>query len=58
MEGLGWTRGRPTFRGGGEDVGVFRFVPGGGCLIATRQSFKQGETFTSAGDAAAEELDE
>jgi hypothetical protein len=31
---------------GGEDVGVFRFVEGGRCLIATRQGPDRGETFT------------
>ncbi len=30
----------------GENVGVFRFVEGGGCLIATKRGFNQGETFT------------
>ena len=29
----------------GEDVGVFRFVEAGGCLIATKRGFEQGETF-------------
>lgn len=28
-----------------EDVGVFRFVETGGCLIATQRGFDQGETF-------------
>jgi hypothetical protein len=28
-----------------EDVGVFRFVETGGCLIATKWGFDQGETF-------------
>jgi hypothetical protein len=28
-----------------EDVGVFRFVGAGGCLIATKRGFDQGETF-------------
>ena len=35
----------------GEDVGVFRFVPGGGCLVATARSYARGETFTPAGMA-------
>jgi len=30
----------------GEDVGVFRFVKGGRCLIATKRRYDQGETFT------------
>ncbi|MDQ6854992.1 MAG: hypothetical protein M3046_15105 [Actinomycetota bacterium] len=30
----------------GEDVGVFRFVEGGRCLIATKRRYEQGETFT------------
>jgi hypothetical protein len=30
----------------GEDVGVFRFVEGGRCLIATMRRYDQGETFT------------
>jgi hypothetical protein len=30
----------------GEDVGVFRFVDDGKCLIATKQRYDQGETFT------------
>lgn len=30
----------------GESVGVFRFVEGGGCLIATKRGHDQGETFT------------
>lgn len=42
----------------GEDVGVFRSVAGGWCLVATYRSYNQGETFTPAGDAAAEELGE
>jgi hypothetical protein len=28
-----------------EDVGVFRFVEAGGCLIATTRGFAKGETF-------------
>jgi hypothetical protein len=31
---------------GGEDVGVFRFVEGGRCLIATKRGYDQGEAFT------------
>jgi hypothetical protein len=31
---------------GGEDVGVFRFVQGGRCLIATKRGDGRGETFT------------
>lgn len=42
----------------GEDVGVFRSVPDGWCLIATQRSYNRGETFTPAGDAVADELDE
>ena len=30
----------------GGDVGVFRFVEGGRCLIATMRRHDQGETFT------------
>jgi hypothetical protein len=30
----------------GEDVGVFRFVDDGKCLIATKRRYDQGETFT------------
>ena len=31
---------------GGEDVGVFRFLEGGGCLIATNRNYDLGDTFT------------
>ena len=31
---------------GGDDVGVFRFVQGGRCLIATKRGHGRGETFT------------
>jgi hypothetical protein len=31
---------------GGEEVGVFRFVEGGGCLIATNRNYELGEKFT------------
>jgi len=30
----------------GGDVGVFRFVEGGRCLIATKGRYEQGQTFT------------
>jgi hypothetical protein len=40
----------------GEDVGVFRFVEGGGFLIATTWGRDQGERFTPA--AEEEEVDE
>ncbi len=40
----------------GEDVGVLRWVAGGGCLIATRISYENGETFTRYGDAIDDEL--
>jgi len=30
----------------GGDVGVFRFVEGGRCLIATKGRYDQGQTFT------------
>ncbi len=38
----------------GETVACFRFL-GGGCLIATRKTYNQGERFTPAGDAFEEE---
>jgi hypothetical protein len=28
-----------------EDVGVFRFVEAGGCLVASKRGFDRGETF-------------
>lgn len=40
----------------GEDVGVFRFVPHGGCLIATQRGYDRGEVFQPAGEVAADEL--
>jgi hypothetical protein len=35
----------------GEKVAVFRYVDGGGCLIATKVGHDQGETFTTFGQA-------
>jgi hypothetical protein len=40
----------------GEDVGVFRFIDGGGALIATQAGFDHGETFTPLGDAMADDI--
>jgi hypothetical protein len=40
----------------GEEVGVFRFVEGGGYLIATKRGYDQGEKFTPIGQD--EEVDE
>ena len=40
----------------GGDVGVFRFVEGGRCLIATKGRSEQGQTFTPI--AEVEEPDE
>jgi hypothetical protein len=41
----------------GEDVGVFKFVDGGGALVATQAGFDNGETFTPLGDAMADDID-
>jgi hypothetical protein len=39
----------------GEDVGVFRFVQGGGFLIATERSLGQRATFTPIAEDAVED---
>ena len=41
----------------GEDLAVFRMVPGGGCLIASKKTYEQGETFQPVGDAMADDLE-
>jgi hypothetical protein len=41
----------------GEDVAVFRFVDGSGCLIATNRDYQQGDVFTPYGDAIEEALE-
>jgi hypothetical protein len=39
-----------------EVVGIFRFIDGGGCLVATHAGFDAGETFTPLGDAMADDI--
>jgi hypothetical protein len=45
----------------GEQVGIFRFPePGGGgaCVIATQRTYDEGERFTPAGEALANDVAE
>jgi hypothetical protein len=41
----------------GEDLAIFRTVPDGGCLIASKETYERGETFRHVGDAMADELE-